>query len=57
MITWILALQLAATPTVKPPAYPYPPANPCSNPFKCDRYRPQYSTPQRPLPWKGGPRK
>lgn len=33
MYTVILLFTLAQSP--KQPAYPYPPANPCSNPVKC----------------------
>jgi hypothetical protein len=33
MITAIFALMFAQPP--KTPIYPFPPANPCSNPIKC----------------------
>jgi hypothetical protein len=33
MITAIFALMFARVPKV--PTYPFPPANPCSNPIKC----------------------
>lgn len=36
----IFLYLILAKHTPAPPAYPFPPANPCSNPVKCDRYRP-----------------
>lgn len=39
MSTLIMFYVLAKMPTA-PGAYPYPPANPCSNPVKCASYRP-----------------
>jgi len=38
MNTLIVLLMLSKMPGT-PSIYPFPPANPCSNPVKCDRYR------------------
>lgn len=36
-----------------PSIYPFPPASPCSNPVKCERYRPMSLRPHEP----SGPRR